>query len=73
MRGEMAGDPIAALALVGLGIRSLSMSATSLPAVRRAIRHADSVQLAAEAQAACFDASARDARARFADLLAPSA
>ena len=69
--GEMAGDPVAALALVGLGIRSLSMSATSLPAVRRAIRHADSVQLAAEAQAACFDASARDARARFADLLAP--
>jgi phosphoenolpyruvate-protein phosphotransferase len=66
--GEMAGDPVAALALVGLGVRTLSMSAGSLPGVRRAIRHADSAQLAAEAQAACFDRSAADARARIASL-----
>lgn len=66
--GEMAGDTQAALALVGLGIRSLSMSATSLPGVRRAIRAADAGQLAGEAQAACFDRSAADARARFARL-----
>ena len=71
--GEMAGDPVAALALVGLGIRSLSMSATSLPAVRRAIRGAAAAQLAGEAQAACFDPSALDARARFARLAAGSA
>jgi phosphoenolpyruvate-protein phosphotransferase len=62
--GEMAGDPVAAAALVGLGVRVLSMSAPSIPAVRRAIRHADGAQLAAEAQAACFDRSAADARAR---------
>ena len=68
--GEMAGDPVAALALVGLGIRSLSMSATSLPAVRRAIRGAAAAQLAGESQAACFDRSALDARARFARLAA---
>jgi phosphoenolpyruvate-protein kinase (PTS system EI component) len=66
--GEMAGDPEAALALIGLGIRSLSMSAASLPAVRRAIRTADAGQLAGEAQAACYDRSAAAARARFARL-----
>lgn len=70
--GEMAGDPIAALALVGLGIRSLSMSASSLPAVRRAIRGADSAQLAGEAQAASFDATAAEARARFRRLATTS-
>ncbi len=68
--GEMAGDPVAALALVGLGIRSLSMSASSMPAVRRAIRGAAAAQLAGESQAACFDRSALDARARFARLAA---
>ena len=67
--GEMAGDPVAVLALVGLGIRSLSMSATSLAAVRRAIRAADVAQLTGEAQAACFDRSAADARARFTRLV----
>lgn len=67
--GEMAGDPVAVLALLGLGIRSLSMSATSLAAVRRAIRAADVAQLAGEAQAACFDRSAADARARFTRLV----
>jgi phosphoenolpyruvate-protein phosphotransferase (PTS system enzyme I) len=68
--GEMAGDPIAALALVGLGIRSLSMSATSLPAVRRAIRQADAAALATEANAALSDRSAADARTRIRKLLA---
>jgi phosphoenolpyruvate-protein phosphotransferase len=68
--GEMAGDPVAALALVGLGVRSLSMSAASLAAVRRAIRQANAAQLAAEASAACEDRSAADARARMARLLA---
>jgi phosphoenolpyruvate-protein phosphotransferase len=66
--GEMAGDAVAALALVGLGIRVLSMSASSLPAVRRAVRSADAGQLADEARAACDDRSAADARARFTAL-----
>ena len=44
--GEMAGDPAAALALVGLGVRQLSMGAASLPAVRRAIRAVDGAELA---------------------------
>jgi len=67
--GEMAGDPVAALALVGLGVRSLSMVAPSLPAVRRAIRRVEAARLAAEADAACLDASAAEARGRFARLL----
>src|SRR5690348_17560658 len=36
-----AGDPVAALALVGLGVRELSMSASSVAGVRRALREAD--------------------------------
>ena len=66
--GEMAGDPAAALALVGTGIRSLSMAAGSLPAVRRAIRGADAGVLAEAAGAALQDSSASEVRARFAGL-----
>jgi multiphosphoryl transfer protein len=36
--GELAGDPAAALILVGLGIKELSMSAPSIPGVKEAIR-----------------------------------
>lgn len=68
--GEMAGEPAAALALVGLGVRALSMAPSSLPAVRRAIRNADARHLATEAESACSDRSAGEARARFARLQA---
>jgi phosphoenolpyruvate-protein phosphotransferase len=67
--GEMAGDPAAALALVGLGLRSLSMAATGLPGVRRAIRSSEATTLASEARAALDDGSAQAARARFDALL----
>jgi phosphoenolpyruvate-protein phosphotransferase len=70
--GEMAGDPAAALALVGLGVRQLSMSAGSLAAVRRAIRGATASTLAAAAAAALRDSTAADARERFGALLVPS-
>jgi phosphotransferase system enzyme I (PtsP) len=36
--GEMAGDPAAVLALMGLGVNSLSMNASSLPRVKWVIR-----------------------------------
>jgi len=36
--GEMAGDPAAALALLGLGVNSLSMSASNFPRVKWVIR-----------------------------------
>ncbi|HEY7755890.1 MAG TPA: phosphoenolpyruvate--protein phosphotransferase [Actinomycetota bacterium] len=39
--GELAGDPLAAPVLVGLGVRELSMSAPAIPHVKRAIRGLD--------------------------------
>ena len=68
--GEMAGDPAAALALVGLGVRSLSMSAPSLAAVRRSIRANGLSALAAAAGRALLAGSAAEARALFAPLVA---
>ncbi len=52
MCGEMAGDPFYAAMLVGLGLDELSMTASSIPAVKRvirAMRRDDAVQLAQEA------------------------
>ena len=43
--GEMAGDPRAACALVGLGLRKLSMSASQLAKVKRALSRHTAVQL----------------------------
>jgi phosphotransferase system enzyme I (PtsI) len=36
--GEMGGDPLFAVMLVGLGLRELSMSASSLPVVKKVLR-----------------------------------
>jgi phosphoenolpyruvate-protein phosphotransferase len=66
--GEMAGDAVGALALVGLGVRSLSMAPSSLPAVRRAIRAADLRPLEEAAAASLADPSAAAVRARFGGL-----
>ncbi|OLN33883.1 Phosphoenolpyruvate-protein phosphotransferase of PTS system [Desulfosporosinus metallidurans] len=41
MCGEMAGDPLAAILLVGMGIDELSMNATAMPKVRELIRGID--------------------------------
>jgi len=67
--GEMAGDAAAALALVGIGIRKLSMAAGSLAAVRRAVRGVDESRVREEALAALGDASAAAVRARFQALV----
>jgi phosphoenolpyruvate-protein kinase (PTS system EI component) len=68
----MAGDPAAALALVGLGVRQLSMAASSLPSVRRAVRAVSRETLEPAARAALDDSTASDARARFTALLPPA-
>jgi len=68
--GEMAGDPVAALALVGLGVRVLSMAAGSLAPVRRAIRGVALPEAEAAARAALGDASAAAVRQRFEALAA---
>ena len=36
--GEMAGDPVSAVALIGLGITELSMSPAAIPAIKQVIR-----------------------------------
>ena len=62
--GEMAGDPEAALVLIGLGVRVLSMSPTSIAAVRRAIRGAVRGHVERVAMSSLSDASAADVRGR---------
>ena len=71
--GEMAGDPVAAVALAGLGVRTLSMTASSLPGVRRAIRAVELGRAKEAATAALADRSAEDARSRFASLVTAEA
>lgn len=68
--GEMAGEPVAALALVGLGIRQLSMAASSLAAVRRAIRRSQLVDLERGVAEAMSLPSAAAVRERLAALAA---
>jgi phosphoenolpyruvate-protein kinase (PTS system EI component) len=63
--GEMAGDPVGALALVGLGVRTLSMSAPRIPAVRRAIRGAAQADLEARALTSLRAGTASEARTAF--------
>jgi len=68
--GEMGGDAVAALALVGLGVRKLSMAASSLAGVRRAIRSADTAALDAAARVALAGPTADDVRAGLSALAA---
>ncbi|WP_102509459.1 putative PEP-binding protein [Sanguibacter massiliensis] len=67
--GESAGDPVMALALVGLGVTSLSMSLGSVPAVRFALRRHTRSRCVEIAQAALAASSAADARAAAVALL----
>ena len=58
--GEMASQPIMAFALIGLGVRSLSVAARSVPLVKAIVRGV-SAQIASEAaQAALATKTARD-------------
>jgi phosphotransferase system enzyme I (PtsI) len=41
--GEMAGDPIQAISIVGLGVRTLSLAPASIPLIKNAVR---SIELA---------------------------
>ena len=59
--GEAAGDPLMALVLVGLGVGSLSMAATKVPAVRFSLSRHDFAQCGAIAQAAIRAENAQEA------------
>lgn len=66
--GEMAGDPVEALALIGLGVRSLSMGPSNLAAVRRAIRGVDLETVSSAALVSQTAVSPAEVRSRFAAI-----
>ena len=53
--GEMAGKPLSAMALIGVGFRSVSMAATSIGPVKAMLLGLDAGQLAEELNAALDD------------------
>lgn len=59
--GEMASQPLMAYVLIGLGVRTLSVSAVSLPAVKRLIRGVSTAVAAEAAQVALAADTAREA------------
>lgn len=65
--GEMAGDPIGAITLVGLGIDELSMDPNSFGRVKRRLALVDHEHAAALAARACDARSAAEARAIMAE------
>lgn len=60
--GELAGDPRAAALLIGLGVRELSMSASSIPHVKAAVRATDLRRAEAAAREALSLSSAGEVR-----------
>lgn len=71
--GESASDPLMALVLTGLGITSLSMSPSALPAVRYALRRHTLAECRAMADAALAAADPASGRAAVTGLLAAEA
>ena len=67
--GELAGDPAAAVLLVGLGVAELSMAPALIPEVKAALREVDLETAQETAQAALDAADAGAARALAAALL----
>jgi len=68
--GEMASKPLSAMALIGLGFRSISMSPTAIGPVKAMLLGVDAGLLAEELNAALDDSksleSTRDLLVRFA-------
>ncbi|MEV7972032.1 phosphoenolpyruvate--protein phosphotransferase [Cellulomonas sp. NPDC089187] len=69
--GESASDPLMALVLTGLGVTSLSMSPSAVPAVRAALRGHTLAQCQAIAAAARAARTAPEARAAALELTDP--
>lgn len=61
--GEMASQPLMAFALLGLGVHTLSVSASGIPAVKRLVRGVSAAAAAAAADAALKCATSREAEA----------
>ena len=71
--GELAGDPLAAALLVGLGVTELSMAAPRIPDVKAALREVDAGEAAAVAREAIAADDAQAVVALAADLVQSSA
>jgi phosphotransferase system enzyme I (PtsI) len=71
--GEMAADPIQALALVGLGVRTLSLVPASIPLVKNAIRSIECARLRALMGEAMKLASAAEVEKALLDELSSQA
>ncbi len=67
--GEMAGEPMIAPVLIGLGIRELSMSAVSVPEVKALIRATKTAEAEALVQRISKLATAAEVRAMVADYV----
>ncbi len=61
--GEMAGDPLAAPLLLGLGLDEFSMAASSIPGLKNTIRQLDSQQCKNVANIVCDLLTAQDVKA----------
>ena len=61
--GEMASQPLMAFALLGLGVRELSVNGRSVPMVKRVVRGVSQAKARDAAQRACDAATAEDAEA----------
>ena len=66
--GEMAGDPVGAVLLMGLGVRSFSLSAPNIPQVKEAIRSVSLSRATAIAQHVLGMASAQEIAAYLAEV-----
>ncbi|WP_115685740.1 phosphoenolpyruvate--protein phosphotransferase [Corynebacterium senegalense] len=69
--GEAGGDPLLALVLVGLGVSSLSMAVSKVPAVRAALRLHDRATCQQMAAYALDAVTAADAKAAVSALVNP--
>lgn len=69
--GEAGGDPLLALVLVGLGVSSLSMAPSKVPAVRASLRLHDRATCQQMAAYAVDAATAKDARAAVENIAHP--
>ena len=69
--GAMASDPLAAVLLIGLGVRELSMEAAALPALRAALSRVTLAEAEAVAEIALDADTAEEVENAIAERIAP--
>jgi phosphotransferase system enzyme I (PtsI) len=69
--GAMASDPLAAVLLVGLGVRELSMEAAAIPEIKEALHRVSLAEAVAVAAEAMMQESAEDVERALAAAFAP--